>query len=501
MVGLLIVAAILRLVPLLSHDWALGDGGLFHGIIGDVLAAGFGLPETVSYQGGVIPFSYPPVGFYIAAALEEGLGVARSDVLRVLPATFAVASVGVMALVAAELGPTRRHAVLAAAYYGAAIGLVDALAAGGGLTRSLGLLLAMVATWLGFRMYRGGQWRYVAATAVASGLALLSHPQTGPIIAVALGAAWLTRWRTWRGFVQIIAAGLGGIAVVLPWAVAVTARHGLEPFISAATVPERDLFASLVAYLFLFLLATPAIGLLDIVGQVQQGLARRPHLLVWRVGVFVLDLRFSPVAGAAPVSLLAAHGTLDLLVPAAWRLAARRPTPTPERQRSAWRRVVVAVVLVLAFIPTVVTTRDLTEPPAALTPAQREAMTWVRDTTAPATWTVSLATGRWGSDDVSEWFPALSERRSATTTQGYEWLGEPHRRQHAAEAELRTCQAATDVAGCVDAWLDEHVATDPSVVYVDDGAGPDDLAAQLVAEHGYIVLYDNEAGTIVARGG
>ena len=93
------------------------------------------------------------------------------------------------------------------------------------------------------------------------------------------------------------------------------------------------------------------------------------------------------------------------------------------------------------------------------------------------------------------------ERRSATTTQGYEWLGEPHRRQHTAEAELRTCQTATDVAGCVAAWLDQHVATHPSVVYVDDDAGQDDLAAQLVAEHGYIVLYDNEAGTIVTRGG
>jgi hypothetical protein len=287
--------------------------------------------------------------------------------------------------------------------------------------------------------------------------------------------------------------------MVLPWAIIVASRHGLEPFVNAAGVPDRDLFDSLIAYLFLFLIATPVIGLLDILGQVQQGLARRPHLPVWRLGVFLLDLRFSPVAGAAPVSLLAAHGTLEVLTPAVWRLASRRGATPTARQRSWWRRGLVAVLIALAFLPTIAATRDLAQPGAALASAQRAAMTWIRDHTPSSTWTISLATDEWGSDDVSEWFPALSERRSATTTQGYEWLGERHQQQHAAEAELRSCSSEPGIAACVDAWLQAHVPTDPAVLYVDAAVpGSDDLVTQLLAGHGYVLLHQNDAGTIVS---
>jgi len=492
--AILALVSVLRIVPMLAHDWPLGDGGLFYAMIGDVIGAGFALPETISYQGGIIPFAYPPLPFYVAGLVETATQMARSDILRIMPTITAVSCVAAMYLVASEIGPSRRHALVATAFFGALLGLTDVLSSGGGLTRSMGLMLALLATWQGVRMYDRGRWRNVAATAVLAGLALLSHPQAGLFIAIAMGSVLLTRWST-RALVQTIASALGAVLVISPWIVTVVGRHGIEPFLSAAGVPQRDLSDAFLAYVFMFLFLAPVIGVLDIAGQVRQVAQRR---------LFALDLRFSPIAGAAPVSMLAAHGTLDLLTPLAWRLAgSRRPEGLSHEGRILLRRGVVIIVVLLAFVPTVGAALESAGPDGALTPGQRSAMAWVRDNTPPTTPIAILATDRWGSDDVSEWFPALSERPSVTTTQGLEWIGDERFDRYATEDELRACQAdAAGPAGCVDAWVGRHHGDGRIVLFVGgsaDGAGMlDRLVRELLGGGRYRALAQGDAWTILA---
>jgi hypothetical protein len=497
----LLIGAGLRLLPLLAHDWPLGDGGLFYAMIGDLMAAGPALPEVTSFQGGEIPFAYPPFAFYVGAALETA-GLDRASILRYVPALLSVAAVGAMYLVAAELGPSRRHAVVATAFFGALIGITDVLSSGGGLTRSMGLLLALLATWRGLRLLRTPRALDVVLTAFLAGLAVLSHPQAGVFLVIALGSAWLTRWRTWRALAALIVAAFGSLLLMAPWLITVASRHGIETFRSAAGVPDRDLADAILAYLFLFLLTAPAIGVFDLLGQVQQALARRPHLLVWRVGVFALDLRFSPISGAAPASLLAAHGVLDVLVPATWRLVERSRGALSERQRVSWRRGVVVIAIGLGFIPAVTGSLESAGRAGALSPGEREAMFWVRDNTPTSTVTVSLARAPWGSDDVSEWFPALSERRSATTTQGFEWTRTERDTSLAAESALRTCQPqSTDTAACLHEWIAQQTPAAPLVVYVSRYTGgrvaADALIAGLIEDHGYTESWASDDGVLL----
>jgi hypothetical protein len=128
---------------------------------------------------------------------------------------------------------------------------------------------------------------------------------------------------------------------------------------------------------------------------------------------------------------------------------------------------------------------------------QREAMTWVRDNTAPEAITVTLASADWGSDDLSEWFPALSERRTATAAQGLEWIADTRDAHQAAEDRLATCKAAADPAACVADWITAELAGDVVVVYVDRASDPE-LAASLEREQGYRRLFENAAGTVLA---
>jgi hypothetical protein len=58
---------------------------------------------------------------------------------------------------------------------------------------------------------------------------------------------------------------------------------------------------------------------------------------------------------------------------------------------------------------------------------------------------VVITGGYWFSDQVSEWFPALANRASVATVQGYEWLGGTRwLRQQEANADLQACSTAVD---------------------------------------------------------
>ncbi len=199
-------------------------------------------------------------------------------------------------------------------------------------------------------------------------------------------------------------------------------------------------------------------------------------------------------------------GALDLLVPLVWRGVAvlrSRALIRPISQVTV-RRTVVVACLVLAFVPAVGACRSFAGSTGALTAADREAMTWVRDHTPPATTVVVVATHRWGSDHVSEWFPVFAQRTSLTTSQGYEWAGPvlwPSRLS--AFSELRTCHL--DDADCLVAWLARH-ASDPETVRSLAGEGSsghsdgccDALIRRLNALGRFRALWTGSAGTVLA---
>ncbi len=65
-----------------------------------------------------------------------------------------------------------------------------------------------------------------------------------------------------------------------------------------------------------------------------------------------------------------------------------------------------------------------TSPLHALSSEQRQAIIWAGESTPEdAVLAVVTGTGAWEIDAVSEWFPAIADRRSAGTVQGSEWLG------------------------------------------------------------------------------
>jgi hypothetical protein len=508
LLAILAVGLALRAVPVLGNPWPVGDGGLFYTMVGELRSNHLALPAFTAYNHEAIPFAYPPLALELAAVVESVTGLARADVFRFVPLTFSVLCIPGVFLIARELqanerpGRARSRALFATLVYATFPLGWEWLTLGSGITRSVGMCFALLATWQGLVLLRRGGLGAGLATAVLAGLAVLSHPEAGVFVLIALGTRLLVK-RSWRNLRNLGLAAAGAAVVIAPWILAVVARHGLAPFEAAGGGVGRDPVASVVVYLFGFFLVgpLPLAASLDLLGQVHTLLNRRPYLVLWRLAVCFLDVRFALVAAVVPLSLLAADGLFDSLLPALRAAVRGRRAP----HVGAWLAGVASVGLVFAAL---LTPSVFLAPHVALTAPDREAMAWVRATQPPDRRFLVLATGTWGSDDLSEWFPALSGHGTLDTSQGLEWVAPRIRTAEIAdETQLRQCQPAD--LPCLLQWLTAHGGADSAVYVPANGsayaAGPDPSAAirtALLGSTAFRALYNGPGAVILAsRGG
>ncbi len=180
---------LVRAMPVLLGGFPLNDGGLFFTMTKDLQAANFLLPASTTYNGIGIPFAYPPLGFYLAGALSS-LGVDLFVVFRYLPLILSTATIPLVYLLGRELLPSRLQALLATWAFALLPRAFDWSIAGGGVTRALGMFLAVIAILEGVRFYRSAGRRHGVAMAVfaatrraeSSRLGALRRRQPDPVV-------------------------------------------------------------------------------------------------------------------------------------------------------------------------------------------------------------------------------------------------------------------------------------------------------------------------------
>ncbi|MDP9264822.1 MAG: hypothetical protein M3O91_01695 [Chloroflexota bacterium] len=395
----------LRLRPVASADFPLNDGGMFYVAIQEIQRAHYHLPLELSYNGG-IPFVYPPLAFYLATAVADLGGIGVTDVLRILPLLFnALGVVAFIPLARGLLHSERSRTISLFAFALIPAGFVW-LIMGGGLTRSLGFLCAIV-TLASLRSFFAVPRFAVGAVAAAfSALTLLSHIEMAWFLAFS-AALLLVPHRRSRSAVRG-AFAIAGAALVLasPWWVLVLARHGPGPFLAAATTGS---LSNPVEQLLRFRETAephfPLFAALALVGVVVC-LARRDYLLPgWLVATGLLDARSFGAVSTVPMALLVAVGVTGAIAPL-------------ERDRRSLA-VLAAAAIAYAAAGAVGAEPELLR---ALTPSQRAAMSWAAENTPEDSRFVVVSEQSWASDRDGEWLPALTRRRSVATVQGTEWL-------------------------------------------------------------------------------
>ena len=507
----MIVGVLVRAAPVVSSPFPLNDGGMFYVMVRDLQHAGFVLPQSSTYNGLHIPFAYPPLGFYLVGIVNSLTHIPLLELFQWWPLLFSLLTLPVFWMIAEEMLPTRFHALIATFAFALLPRAYEWLIAGGGITRAPGSLFGMLAFYAALRMFQTERSRYVVVTAVTSGLTALTHPEAALATAVSIAVLVALRCRSRRAVLQTILAGLGALLVTSPWLVYVLLRFGPGVLLSAGGTGPNAVAGTFYLLLFDFtgepfwhILA--GLGLLGMLHQVS----RRSYVLpIWVIADFLVDSRAASTYTAVPLALLVAFGLIDVVLPA---LSGRR---WEDRRSPAWPipllsqglvAILLAATLAMTLTSSLLLQADTGGPVHALSPANVAAMRWVSQHTPTDARFVVLTGANWWNDATSEWFPAIADRASVATQQGYEWLGlSAWQRQSDSAAALQTCAGAG--LPCIEAWSAEYRAP-LNYVYLPKGPllGPlsasdccTTLRIELARDSSYREIYDGLGATIFQR--
>lgn len=487
----LALGVVVRVAPIASATSVVGDGGLILSMVDDLRAAGMALPATTTYNGLDIPFAYPPAGLLAAAGLGDTFGISTIDLLRWMPLAFSIGCLAAFAWLAwralpalAAVGATLAYALMPSAY--------GWLVAGGGLTRALGLLVALLAAGVVVNRAGDPSRRTAILAGALLGLSALIHPQAAIFGVLACAVlSWRRPIRAW--LLSLVIAVASAFVVVLPWLAWVLGTQGFESLSSSGHRLEP--LVGIIRMLNLRFSAAPfmdVIGVAGVVGLLVNVARREFRLPILLVATYVAGSGGGEFLAAVPWALLAGSGVASLVGLAKSALSGTHP-------RTA-RRMAVAIgslALFLALIGSLGSNADRSSKLHPLAADQIAAMHWLTEH-SPAGSSVIVPTDEvWGYDEVSEWLPALARHHSIGTVQGSEWLGTA-----GFQAQLDNHRAivrcAGSTAGC-------YRSIDPeAILFVPKGqlAGPfspGDCCPALresLGTSGFRIIYEGPGATI-----
>jgi len=136
-----ILGSWLRVYQALDSRYPLNDGGMFLTMINDLRSNANHLPDFTTYNRSAIPYTYPPLPFYLAALMADLTGFSVIDLLRWLPAIAScLCLIAFYALATSVFEGDRLKSALATAAYAFVPGAIYWTLMGGGLTRAFGQL-------------------------------------------------------------------------------------------------------------------------------------------------------------------------------------------------------------------------------------------------------------------------------------------------------------------------------------------------------------------------
>lgn len=413
----LAIGVTIRLYYVFRADFPLHDGGLFLIMMRDLQANDFRLPQFTSYNGGGIPFAYPPLGLYAAAALDRATPLDPYDVLRYLPLTVNVATILAFALLARTVLLSQKAALAAIIAFAMLPRSSMWMIMGGGITRAFGFLFAILALQQAYLLFTRRDRRFLPLSVVFTSLTVLSHTEMTIFLGASLAIIILVHARNRASAVSAAMLGIGALMLSSSWWGAVLANHGMSTLL--APVGSRPIFQPETVNIMARFDVTneiffPLLAFLGALGIIVCVGGRRFFLPAWLLLIGLPAPWVIATQAVVPLALLVGIGVTELLLPLLAGVGTGR-----RRNAGFWLQVGAP-----AFVIAYTLTTALVARPPVLTPLperQRDALAWVAESTPDSSRFLIIEAEPWWGDKISEWFPALTGRTSVATPQGLEW--------------------------------------------------------------------------------
>jgi hypothetical protein len=245
----------------------------------------------------------------------------------------------------------------------------------------------------------------------------------------------------------------------------------MDPFLAVSAAARADSYDPLVGLFALFrfdFTDEPFLRIFAVLGLLGFALklARRDYLLpIWFVVLQVLEPRGGTLFMMIPLAMAAGFSLDAVVLPAlgggrthdslsSGEATAPASEWLPILLRSTGTRIALAFLTLYGCLSAFTVGSEILQK-YTLTARDSKAFEWVRENTPPESRFALVTEGLPLRDAASEWFPALTGRRSIATVFGLEWVRQiDFARQIERNRSLQAC-AAQD-ADCLDLWAREH---------------------------------------------
>ncbi len=417
----IIFGAWLRLMPAWTANFPINDGGMFYTMIRDLQSNHYSLPLFTSYNQLHIPFVYPPLGFYIGAAITDIFNLSSPlPIIQFLPGILNSLCIPAFYFFAKEISGNKLQSAIAALVFSFIPHMTAWFSMGGGLTRSLGAIFMLLALTYIHRVFEKESKKDIWGAIIFSSLAILSHTEA-PIYTIAIALyIWLIKSRSQKGLINGIIIAAGVLFFTSPWIIWVINNHGLTPFISAGQTSFHSTWSVLKLINIDLMTEEPYLDLLGAAGIIGMViLVGRKSLLIpgMFVVIFLAQPRSAHTIGNIPLAMAAGFLITEILIPA---ISVKRQEIQNKLAQFGTSSL---LLIVLPYVLSNSLYYEIQLSQKHVSESERSAMLWVAQNT-PVESTFLVITGEPNGlcDSTSEWFPSLSERQSLATLQGNEWL-------------------------------------------------------------------------------
>lgn len=412
----IIFGALFRFVPTIMAGFPVNDGGMFYVMIQDLQDNQFIPPFYTTYNHINIPFAYPPLAFYVGAGIGSILNIPTIEILRWLPALFNTIGIPAFYFLAKEILNNKMKGAVAALAFAFTPHLNTWLSAGGGLTRSLGTLFLLLTILYSWKLFAQNEEKSMGGVIIFGSLVVLTHTESTVYAITIPMLIWAIKSRTTKSAIQAVWIALGVILLAGPWYGFIISRHGVEPLLSALQTGSQSIWG--IIRLINFDIITEEsfldlLGVMGILGICFLILNKEYVIPCMLLFMYIVQPRSSHTIGNIPLAMATGAFIIDVILPALTKVQNSRR----------------AISILLMFLSPYLLANSvyhayiLSE--HAVSANEQDAMQWVKENTS-ADNSFLLITGEYNPicDTTSEWFPALTERRSLTTIQGREWLND-----------------------------------------------------------------------------
>jgi len=452
----LFASIIPRIFVVMRSSFPLNDGGLFLTMINDLLANRFSLPSFTSYNMSNIPYVYPPFAFFFIALLHRFTAIPVIDLIHYIPVIISSFTIPLVFGIARKLRYTYIQSILGMFLFACTFRSWEWIIMGGGVTRAFGFVFSLLTVYTMLQK-KNESLKALVPTGVFLGMTILSHPEfaffTGTFI------IFLTIWKT-KSISRIFIVYLISLLIISPWLYIVLLNHGLTPIISAFQ-SKLNPSATFISLLIGYITDSPYTGLIPaffILGGMVAVLQKQYIIPLWFILPFVTTPDMAFTATTIPLSLLAITGIYQI-----FHLIEKH------KKTSIYKQIikmgfVVYIVLQTYFLNSYYasTYKYLIYSPKA---SDTVSLSWIQTHTDPSSaFIVLTGVEGWYNDALSEWFPALTKRKSILTVQGREWLQHQAFSTTISDRKLLTlCYSKT--VSCIFDWS-AHTGSKFSHIYI-----------------------------------